>query len=158
MIIYQITNKITNDVYVGKTSQNFKKRINAHKSIAKRGKGSFLHKAIRKYGIENFSFQVLEENIVDEITLNKREIFYIKSIQPRYNLTLGGDGMSGYKQTKEHIEKRVSSYKGKPLSEETKRKLSLAKKGCVSNRKGVKLSQETRQRMSIAHTKIKSAI
>ena len=72
MIIYQITNKITNDVYVGKTSRNFKKRISAHKSIAKRGKGSFLHKAIRKYGIENFSFQVLEENIVDEITLNKR--------------------------------------------------------------------------------------
>ena len=153
MIIYQITNKITNDVYVGKTSQTFKKRINSHKSIAKRGKGSFLHKAIRKYGIENFSFHVLEENIVDEPTLSEREIFYIKSIQPRYNLTSGGDGMSGYKQTKDHIEKRVSSYRGKSLSEETKKKLSLSKKGRVSNRKGVKLSEETRRKMSIARMK-----
>jgi len=148
MIIYQITNNITGEFYIGKTTRQFNKRINSHKSIANRNKGSYIHKAMRKYGIDNFTFSIVEDNIISENVLNEREIFYIQSLKPKYNLTIGGDGMKGYKQSKEHIDKRTSSYKGKPLSEQTKAKLSATMKGRVSNRKGVKLSEETRKKMS----------
>ena len=153
MIIYQITNNITGDIYIGKTTQKFSKRINSHKSIAKRNKGSYIHRSINKYGFENFSFSILDDNIISENDLNEKEIFYIEKLQPKYNLTFGGDGVSGFKQSPEHIQKRTSSYKGKPLSEETKRKLSLAMKNRTSNRKGVKLSEETRKKMSESHLK-----
>ena len=153
MIIYQIINTITNDVYIGKTTQEFHKRINAHKSTARRNKGSYIHRTINKYGIENFKFLILEDNILTEKELNEKEIFYIHKLQPEYNLTLGGDGVSGFKQSKEHIQKRTAPYKGKPLSEETKRKLSLTMKGRISNRKGVKLSDETRKKMSDSQRK-----
>ena len=64
------------------------------------------HRALRKYGEENFSFEILEE-IDEELGrdyLNEREIFYIQKYKTYirdggYNLTLGGDGNSRDKLT-----------------------------------------------------------
>jgi group I intron endonuclease len=147
MIIYKITNIETQDFYIGKTTKNITTRFSAHKSVSKRGSKSHLHRAIRKYGFENFQISILEQNISDENLLNEREIFHIQKLQPRYNMTSGGEGTSGLKRTKEHYEKVSKALKGRPLSEETKRKISESKKGKTSNRKGVKLSQETINKM-----------
>jgi group I intron endonuclease len=52
-----------------------------------------LYRSFRKYGLEKFSFEVLEECTVEE--LNQKEIYWIEkynSFFNGYNLTFGGDG------------------------------------------------------------------
>lgn len=100
--IYKYTNKINGKVYIGQTN-NLQKRFNGHKSEAfnPKSKGYNLpfHCAIRKYGIKNFIYEVLEE-IEDEESqdfINDREIFFIDfyhslTTENGYNLTVGGDG------------------------------------------------------------------
>lgn len=59
-----------------------------------------LYRAIRKYGIENFSFEILEECLISE--LNQKEVEYVKQYDTffhGYNQTLGGDSsLSGNKE------------------------------------------------------------
>ena len=92
MIIYQITNLITNDFYIGKTTNDIETRFYHHKyNSQKRSSQSYLHRAIRKYGIEHFSIFKLDEakNLQE---LNEKEISWIKKLSPNYNMTKGGDG------------------------------------------------------------------
>lgn len=90
--IYKITNKINGKVYIGQ-SVNIKQRWKNHRKDAfwkkSRNYNSPLYRSIRKYGIDNFSFEVLEECSQED--LNRLEIFYIA----QYNAH--GDG--GYNQT-----------------------------------------------------------
>lgn len=59
-IIYCYTNKINNKKYVGQTN-NPERRQREHKSNAFNEKsvnyGSVFHKALRKYGWENFNYE-----------------------------------------------------------------------------------------------------
>ena len=100
--IYKYTNKINGKVYIGQTN-NLQKRFNGHKSEAfnPKSKGYNLpfHCAIRKYGIKNFIYEVLEEIEDGESQdfINDREIFFIDfyhslTTENGYNLTVGGDG------------------------------------------------------------------
>lgn len=55
-----------------------------------------IHKAIRKYGIENFEFNILEDNLKDIEEMKSREIYWISYYntymdEHHYNLTPGGD-------------------------------------------------------------------
>lgn len=91
--IYLIRNDINDKVYIGKTLQKIETRFKAHLYNAKnnRTKGSILYKAIRKYGQEHFSVELLEETDNPE----ERECFWIKqfdSFHNGYNATPGGDG------------------------------------------------------------------
>jgi group I intron endonuclease len=93
MIIYKITNKITNKIYIGQTTTPLRARINKHIRDAKKGSKSYFHKSLIKYGIENFKISIIcYANNLDE--LNHREKFCIrifKSLAPSgYNLTTGG--------------------------------------------------------------------
>ena len=91
MIIYQITNTITSDFYVGKTI-NPKNRFYQHKyNATKRKSRTYLHRAMRKYGVENFTFTILD-NVNNPEELNPREIYWIEQLSPKYNMTKGGDG------------------------------------------------------------------
>ena len=88
--IYKIQNLINGKVYIGQ-SINIERRFHQHKYDD--SQNSVIHRAIKKYGIENFSFEVIEEcNYKD---LDEREIFWIKYYNSSnknngYNLTLGG--------------------------------------------------------------------
>lgn len=89
-IIYKITNKVNGKSYIGQTryTLEFRWRQHLHKKD-----NVYFHNAIKKYGAENFSLEVLEECDVDK--LNSREIFYIakyNTFEEGYNLTIGGDG------------------------------------------------------------------
>lgn len=89
--IYKITNLINNKVYIGQ-SKNISKRWNAHR-VRSQNDDYPLYRAIRKYGLENFTFEVIEECNID--SLDDREkywIAYYKSNNPNngYNLTAGG--------------------------------------------------------------------
>jgi hypothetical protein len=68
------------------------------------------------------------------------------------NRTAGGQGTSGHKQSPEARAKIRSARlgKGHPHSEETRQRMSLAKKGKPPNNKGKQLSESTREKMSLA--------
>ena len=107
--IYKFTNKKNGKHYIGQTN-NLQKRYNGHKSESFNPKASGywlpFHCAIRKYGFDNFSFEVLEECSVNE--LNEKECYYIQkynSIVPNgYNMTLGGSSSHSIKLNIEQLQ------------------------------------------------------
>ena len=94
--IYCYTNLINQKKYIGQ-SIDPKQRYNAHKSSAfnenSKEYNSPLHMAMRKYGYENFSYEILQETNDIEL-LNSLEVFYIKyynsQIPNGYNILEGG--------------------------------------------------------------------
>lgn len=97
--IYKITNKENNKVYIGQTIKKVEKRFQQHKNNYNKPYFSqlALYKAFNKYGIENFSFEEIEE--VDNEKLDEREKYWIKyydSYQNGYNSTLGGRSVELY--------------------------------------------------------------
>lgn len=102
--VYIITNNINKKVYIGKTSGDYNRRWKKHCKIAG-GKGSYasytkyaIHLSIAKYGINNFSFAVLQSFHTEDDAF-KFEIECIQkydSIKNGYNIALGGkSGGSG---------------------------------------------------------------
>lgn len=90
--IYKIVNLVNGKIYVGQ-SINIQKRWYQHKSdYNKEGGCPILYAAIRKYGIENFSFEVIEECSLE--LLDEREKYWISqmnTLNPNgYNIALGG--------------------------------------------------------------------
>lgn len=92
-IIYKITNKVNNKLYIGLTTMILKDRWACHKSEASANNPRLLYKAIRKYGENNFIIEEID-NAINQIELEQKEIYYIKQlncITPiGYNLTIGG--------------------------------------------------------------------
>lgn len=89
--IYKITNKINGHSYIGQ-SIDIKRRWRDHKSKWV-NQNYPLQKAFKKYGMKNFSFEVLEECNVKE--LDEKEIYYINKFDTYnngYNATTGGQG------------------------------------------------------------------
>lgn len=93
--IYIIKNKINNKVYIGQTSQGIENRWKQHtKPSAIKSEKYAIYRAMNKYGVENFYYEVLEDNIPYE-ELDDREQYYIEkydSYKYGYNSTTGGDG------------------------------------------------------------------
>lgn len=90
--VYIIKNTINNKVYIGQAI-NTQKRFTSHKSRSKLDlDNSILHKAMKKYGIENFYVEILESQIKN---YNEREKYWISkfnSIYPNgYNILKGGE-------------------------------------------------------------------
>lgn len=96
MIVYKITNKINNKVYIGLTTQSLKYRWGRHVTEARNPNNcKHLYKAMRKYGENNFMIEIIEETD-DFQKLGELERYYIKlfdSTNPQrgYNLTCGGE-------------------------------------------------------------------
>ena len=90
MIIYQITNKVNHESYIGKTTKSLNERFKRHTILHKKG-NTHLYRAMRKYGIENFCVEQISE-CLDLEDLNQKEKYYISTLQPKYNMTKGGDG------------------------------------------------------------------
>ena len=93
--IYKITNLINNNAYIG-LSINIEKRWKEHiersQNISNKEYDKVLYKAFRKYGIDNFKFEILEECKSEE--LKEKEIYWIQyynTFHCGYNSTPGGD-------------------------------------------------------------------
>ena len=82
--VYKITNTVTGDCYIG-SSKDVKQRWAAHKcpSSLKRFPNNQLYQDMRKYGVDNFDFQILEE--VEESFLKEMEQQFIEKLHPTYN-------------------------------------------------------------------------
>lgn len=141
MIIYLVTNLINQMKYVGQTTRTLKQRKSSHLSSSKKGSTYYLHRAIRKYGAENFKWEVIH-NATSEEELNEKETYFIKEYntnsQVGYNLTEGGRGIRGWKHselTKEKIKQcaiknNSAQYLKKFVqSEEGRKKISLMQLG-----------------------------
>ena len=82
-------------MYVGKTVHSLDKRVSNHENAALCTKtNTHFHKAIRKYGLESFIFETLEN--VDEKDIDSREKYWISYLDTYgnngYNETKGGEG------------------------------------------------------------------
>jgi group I intron endonuclease len=85
--IYKIENKLNNHCYIGQ-SANIQKRWTQHKNPYnwEREIRKPLYLAFKKYGLENFSFEILEECLLEELKIKEREwIKYYNSYQNGYN-------------------------------------------------------------------------
>lgn len=94
--IYKVTNTINGKVYIGQTRRTVEVRWNEHKKYSfhpNRSWDSILHFAIRKYGVEPFVCEEIEQ--CDNSKLDERERYWIKfygSSKNGYNACLGGGG------------------------------------------------------------------
>ncbi len=113
--IYKITNLINGNSYIGQ-SKNINFRLKTHFKKAfivdSDEYSKTLYKAIRKYGVDSFRTEVLEElpNATRQ-QLNMREsywISYYNTFSSGYNETFGGDGVSGALGERHHNHKLAS--------------------------------------------------
>lgn len=98
--IYSIQNNLTKERYIGK-SVNIERRWDEHKksinSCYKNVSDYPLYQSIRKYGLNNFDFTILEECNLEN--LDDKEIYWINfydSYKNGYNQTPGGDASNYY--------------------------------------------------------------
>ena len=113
--IYKITNTVTGDFYIG-SSKDVKRRWKEHKwpSKWKRLPNNQLYKDMRKYGIENFVFEVVEEAEVEK--LKEKEQKFIELLKPAYNdRNANGWDFERYKKYQKKYEKtdKCKKYKKK---------------------------------------------
>ena len=150
--IYKITNKINGKFYIGQ-SVNIKRRFMEHRTP--RGKMTSLKLAIKKYGKENFLFEVIEECSVQD--LDEREVYWIAQLRPHYNRTAGGVGVKGHNvpdETRQLLSKKSRQYWDR-LSDAEKAEI---RKRLTGPPKGHAVSQETRQKLRAANLgKVQSA-
>ena len=156
--IYKIENLINGKIYIGQ-STNISQRWKAHRNRPfNENSESYdcpLYRAIRKYGIENFSFVVLEETTKEE--LNEKEKIWIASYNSNnpesgYNLTDGGDAITNSVLTLEQVHEIYSLLANTSLSQE-----EISKRFGVSQRtiSGINTGQtwiETNRIYPIRHT------
>ena len=119
--IYQITNQINGKIYIGKTERTIQERWREHCKdyLRERCYDRPLYRAMRKYGLSNFTIELLEETNNPE----EREIFWIEqkgSFKHGYNATMGGDG-------KKYIDYDlvVATYKNSGIIKETAKILGI---------------------------------
>lgn len=111
MFIYKITNTMNQKIYIGQTCQSIEKRFLQHsKAITPLGD------VMRKYGLENFTIEIIEECSTPEHA-KEQERFWIKTLKSKvpngYNQSDGGEGIllkeeRSYKNT-ETVQFRIDS-------------------------------------------------
>ena len=165
-IIYKVTNLINGKCYIGQTT-NLAKRLVSHK----KSNSSIFHKAIKKYGWINFSFEIVKECTSKE-ELNLMETFMIiihKSHikENGYNITWGGEGGDVFTNNpnkekirekmskrmklnnpmfgKNHTEETIVKMKNHIFTEEHKEKIKVKATGRI-------LTEETKEKIGVANT------
>ena len=128
-VIYLIKNMINNKVYIG-SAVNIDRRWRVHKKDLNKGKHHSCHLQLawNKYGEQNFNFEILQEVENPEHLLSYEQVYldYYKSYErdKGYNTCKIAGSTYGIKYTEESRKKM----KGRIVSEETRKKMSEAKK------------------------------
>lgn len=142
--IYKITNLITNECYVGQ-STNIEKRIKDHfdKSYGARHNEAF-QKAIDDLGIDGFLIEVLEECERDQLI--NREKHWIKVLKPEYNTVTEGHEVS--QETREKIRKSLTGRKATAearanISKGIRERNKIIPQTNAGHRKKVAIQEET---------------
>ena len=138
--IYCILNKINGKRYIGK-SKNIEHRFASHESYLKKNLPNkkvvnrYLFDSVKKYGLDNFLFEIVEKfNIVDDNLLKDREIYWMdfyKTCDRAYGYNL-----------------RRDSSTATTVHDETRKLLSLVTKGESNPNYNNKWTQEQKSKMS----------
>ena len=142
MIIYKATNKINGKCYIGQTRHSLEHRKTIHLRCAKKGVETHFYQAIRKYGEENFEWEIIC-SANDKKRLNELETFYIQkydSIKHGYNMVDGGDN------NVMDIESVKTKHDEIMRSAEVRKKISDTMKNKIAN--GEFFTTEHRRRLS----------
>ena len=113
--VYLTTNKINGRRYIGQRYYDTKGKWKLYL-----GSGKILKDAIKKYGRDNFTVEILENCKTKEI-LNEKEKYWIKKYNAIfddsfYNIALGGDGgdvIAGYSEERRNELKALHSKRSK---------------------------------------------
>lgn len=121
--IYAIENTISKKMYIG-SSVNVKKRIAQHFSQlrSKKHNNKHLQASFEKYGEAGFSYRLLEETT----QLLEREQHFLDTLKPAYNILPVAGRLTGYKHTKETLEKIRKTKAARPTAAQRRLKRSLA--------------------------------
>lgn len=156
--LYTITNLVNNKIYVGQSNNN--RRWSQHKWFAAHPEqtGQYIHKAMAKYGISNFRFEIIA-TCLTQYDANETETALINQFNSMdhnygYNLKCGGSRGTVSEETRQKMSKSFSIYiaeHGHPALG-TKRTPEQIEK-LIQARKDhpVEYTDEIRQRMSDAH-------
>jgi group I intron endonuclease len=163
--VYIISNKANSKRYVGKAINGAEKRWARHKRDAERGVDTLFYRAIRKYGEdsfhvvgklelgEGFTAGKTKEQINEALkTLEIIQIRISGTADPSkgYNMTEGGEGLSGFTHSQETRKKMSVSAMGNTRNLGHRHSAeSLAKMGVVQS--GKIISLETREKLRIAN-------
>ena len=156
--LYRITNQLNGKVYIGQSNKE-KERWRQHKYFARQNAIQYIHRAMAKYGIENFAYEVIAmcKTPEDADEIETQLITQYDSREKGYNISLGGDPawnrglpkerqpMYGKKQSDYQKQRCAEVHTGLSIfcSEETKKKMSTSHMGHL-------VSQETRQKLANA--------
>lgn len=141
-----IDKKYNNIVYVGKDSHIDEYRRHKQHYTSSNYNDQPINRIIQNNSTR-YTYQVLVWNVTDQDTLNALETQYITHLKPKFNFTNGGDGVMGYKHSKESKQKMSEAKIGKHLPQKTKHKMS---KNNARYWKGKNLYEETMHKISEA--------
>jgi hypothetical protein len=140
VVIYKATNKVNGKIYVGKTVEELARRRKRHLWTARSGSECVFPRAIRKYGIDGFEFEVLCRCSSEE-ELDQKEVEMIRLLNSKkpigYNMTDGGEGTSGREVSEEVREKMRACMTGRKHTREARARISA---GHI----GIKHTEETK--------------
>jgi group I intron endonuclease len=145
-IIYKHTSP-SGKIYIGQTCQSHKQRWRSGKGYKN---NQYLCKAMDKYGWDNFKHEIITTDLTKKEAdwVEKYLIAYYHSNEEDfgYNLTKGGEGCIGFKQTNEVKERISKANKGRKRTEEQKEKY---RKSHI----GLKASEDAKKKMSESRKK-----
>jgi group I intron endonuclease len=133
--IYKITNIINNKIYIG-SAVNIKNRWARHiGDLSRKEHHSIkLQRSYDKHGIDSFKFEIIEECSKENlIIIEQHYIDLFDTYNNGYNCSPIAGNTLGFKH-----------------SEESKKKMSISRKGLNTWSKGSKSSDETKRKLSIA--------
>lgn len=125
-VVYKITNEHNDKIYVG-SSRNLYRRYRRYLIDGRptSTSNSLIHRAMRKHGIANFSFEILE-HVPDISDLIRREQHWIDTLQPfdpiGYNVNPTAGSWQGQRHTDES---RTKMSKAQSQRETTNEQLEL---------------------------------
>lgn len=164
--IYKITNMINNHVYIGQ-AENIDKRIQKHINalVSNSHVNKHLQNAWNKYGANKFTFSIIEECELENLT--EREQYWIDyyggidsintynvreaSNSGTFNLetrNLISEKLSGHDVSEQTRNKLRKAMMGKSRPDEVKKKISNTLKGREGSFKGKHLTEEHKRKIS----------
>jgi len=169
-IIYCATSRTTGKQYVGQTVRSLVKRRQSHESRARKGSALVFHSAIRKYGADDFAWEILQTLPIEQ--LDSAETSHIEALgtyrkKAGYNIARAGGRktMLGLKRapfSAEHRRRISEAHKGKTIHPEHLRKLHVGhsewtpsdqhRLAITNALKGGRHTDQARRNMSAAQT------
>lgn len=159
-LLYRITNNLNGKVYIGQTV-NVKERWLRHKRFSESisEKSQYVHRAIAKYGIDNFTFEIIATTLTGESATETENVLMVqyKSLDSQFGYNLkasaeyGGHSEESKQKLRESALKQFAE-KGHPATGKKRSEEQLVGiREALSKIDRSDISDETRKKMSESH-------